>query len=80
MLYSTLHNRSLRIFVAIIGELIVAAAGRLFIVPLGLYGGGLMGLCQLVRTFLQSALGISFSTYDIAGILYFLMNYSQYIK
>lgn len=74
MLHATLQKRWFRLFVALIGELIAAAASRLFIVPLGLYGGGVMGLCQLVRTFLQSALGISFGAYDIAGILYLLVN------
>ena len=35
---------------------------------------GLLGLCQLIRTLLQTYLGLSFGTYDIAGILYFLLN------
>lgn len=74
MLYSSLHNRWLRIFTAIVGEFIVAAAGRLFLVPLGLYSSGIMGVCQLLRTLLQDALGLSLSTYDIAGILYYLVN------
>ena len=30
--------------------------------------------CQLIRTLLQTYLGLSFGTYDIAGILYFLLN------
>lgn len=74
MLYNTLHGRWLRILAAVLGELLIAITGRLFIVPLGLYGGGLMGLCQLIRTLMQMYLGISFGTYDIAGILYFLLN------
>ena len=74
MLYNTLHNRWLRIVAAVVGELIAAAALNLFIVPLNLYTGGIMGVCQLIRTFLQTHLGLSFGAYDIAGILYFLAN------
>ena len=74
MLYNTLHNRWLRIVAAVVGELIAAAALNLFIVPLNLYTGGIMGVCQLIRTFLQTQLGVTFGAYDIAGILYFLVN------
>ena len=74
MLYTTLHNRILRLVLAVLGELIAAAALNLFIVPLSLYTGGLLGFCQLVRTLLQDFLGVSFGAYDIAGVLYFLLN------
>ena len=43
MLYTTLHNRILRLVLAVLGELIAAAALNLFIVPLSLYTGGLLG-------------------------------------
>ena len=74
MLYNTLHNRWLRIVAAVVGELIAAAALNLFIVPLQLYTGGAMGVCQLIRTLLQTHMGLDFGPYDIAGILYFLVN------
>ena len=74
MLYTTMHNRVLRLVLAVLGEFIAAAALNLFIVPLSLYTGGLLGLCQLIRTLLQTYLGMNFGTYDIAGILYFLLN------
>ena len=74
MLYNTLHNRWLRIVAAVVGELIAAAALNLFIVPLHLYTGGAMGVCQLIRTLLQTHLGVALGAYDIAGILYFLAN------
>ena len=74
MLYNTLHNRWLRLVAAVVGELIAAAALNLFIVPLHLYTGGILGECQLARTLMQTYLGISFGPYDIAGILYFLSN------
>ena len=74
MFYTTLHHRWLRLAVAVLGELLCAAALNLFIVPLGLYTGGLLGLCQVIRTLLQDQLGILFGTYDIAGILYYLLN------
>jgi uncharacterized membrane-anchored protein YitT (DUF2179 family) len=74
MLYNTLHNRWFRLMAAVLGELLNAAAVGIFIVPLGLYTGGLMGLCQLIRTLLQTYANISFGVYDIAGILYFVLN------
>ncbi len=74
MLYNSLHHRGLRLVVAVIGELIAAAALNLFIVPLNLYTGGLLGVCQLARTLAQTHLGLSFGAYDVAGILYFLLN------
>ena len=74
MLYNTLHNRWLRLIAAVAGELISALALNLFIVPLNLYTGGTMGVCQLVRTLLQTYVGLDFGPYDVAGILYFITN------
>lgn len=74
MIYNTLHNRWLRLIAAVGGELICAAGVRLFIVPLGLYAGGLMGVCQLARTLMQTYLGLNLGTGDVAGVLYFLLN------
>ena len=74
MLYNTFHNRWLRLIAAVAGELIAALGINLFIVPLGLYSGGTLGVCQLIRTLMQTYLHLDFGGYDIAGILYFLSN------
>ena len=74
MLHNTLHRPRLRLVVAVLGELLMAAALNLFIVPLGLYTGGLMGVCQLLRTLAQTWLGLDFGTHDIAGVLYYIAN------
>ena len=74
MLYNTLHNRTLRLVLAVLGELITATGINLFIVPLGLYSGGTLGVCQLIRTLLQTYLHLDFGAYDIAGLLYLLTN------
>ena len=74
MFYNTLHHRWPRLAACVVGELIAAAAVNLFIVPLNLYTGGLLGVCQLLRTLAQTHLGWSFGAYDVAGILYFLLN------
>ena len=74
MLYNTLHNRTLRLALAVVGELITAAGINLCIIPLGLYSGGTLGVCQLIRTMLQTYLHLDFGTFDIAGVLYLITN------
>lgn len=58
----------------IAGVLLYAIGMNLFIVPLGLYSGGLMGFCQLIRTLLVRYFGLSFGGVDIAGIIYYMLN------
>ena len=74
MIYKSLHNPMLRLVAAVAGEFLVTLALNLFIVPLNLYTGGLMGVCQLIRTLLQDYGGVNFGGQDIAGVLYFLFN------
>lgn len=74
MLNTAMHRPRLRMLACILGELIAAFSLNYFIVPLGLYSGGSMGVCQLIRTLLQTWDDLSFGDYDIAGILYFLSN------
>jgi uncharacterized membrane-anchored protein YitT (DUF2179 family) len=74
MLYSALHNLWLRLFAALAGEALIALGVNLFIVPLGLYSGGVLGVCQLFRTLLQTYVGLDFGTFDITGVLYFIVN------
>ena len=74
MLYTAARRPELRILVCILGELIAAFSLNSFIVPLGLYAGGAMGVCQLARTLLETWGGLDFGGSDIAGGLYFLFN------
>ena len=68
-----------RSIVAVFGALLYSAGINLFVVPLGLYTGGLMGICQLMRTLITTTLGISFGKVDIAGIIYYAMNVPLFI-
>ena len=58
---------------AIVGCLIYAIGLNLFIVPNSLYSGGVLGISQLIRSFIVNVLGFSFP-FDISGIINFLLN------
>ena len=57
----------------IVLEFIYAIGMNMFIVPVGIYAGGLMGICQLIRTLLVDYFGIAVN-FDIAGLLYYVFN------
>ena len=59
----------------LVGTTLFACGVNLLIVPLGLYNGGFMGVAQLLRTGLVQGLHLDFlNQFDIAGILYYLIN------
>ena len=73
-LYTKLmHNKGLRLVGGLLGSLLMSAAINVFIVPQGLYAGGAYGLCQVIRTLLQTKLGVE-ASFDLAGVLYFFAN------
>ena len=73
-LYTKLmHNKGLRLVGGLLGSLLMSMAINVFIVPQGLYAGGAYGLCQVIRTLLQTKLGVE-ASFDLAGVLYFFMN------
>ena len=57
----------------IVYDLVYAIGLNMFIVPAGIYSGGLMGICQLIRTLLTQYAGLKVG-FDIAGVLYYLFN------
>ena len=64
---------------SIFGAFLYAAGINLFVVPANLYTGGLMGICQVIRTLLAEYLHLTFSNMDIAGIIYYLINIPIFI-
>lgn len=56
-----------------LGSVIFAIGINLFIVPIGIYNGGVVGTAQIIRTVLVSNFGLEFN-FDIAGIINFLIN------
>ena len=68
-----LHNRWSKLATAVAGAVLMAVAINLFIVPQGLYTGGLLGLCQVIRTLLVTKLGVT-ANFDIAGLIYLASN------
>ncbi len=69
-----MRNEIIRFLIGIVGVAIYCFGINYFMVPLGLYSGGFLGISQLIRTFLVSVLGINFGNFDIAGLLYYLAN------
>lgn len=58
----------------IFGALLYAVGVNLFLVPVGLYTGGLVGICQVIRTILVEYLNLPVGNIDIAGIIYYIVN------
>ncbi len=69
-----LHNRWLSIVTMLAGSLLAAWTVNTFIVPMAFYNGGLLGLCQVIRTLLDQYLGLRVSQVDLAGALYLVAN------
>ena len=67
-----------QLFKAISGIFIFCFALNIFIIPMGLYNGGVLGLSQLIRTFLVNAFEIELN-FDIAGILNYVINVPLFI-
>lgn len=67
------------LILAIAGTVIFSFGMNVFIVPLGLYSGGFVGVGQLIRTFLVSLLKLNFGNVDIAGIVYYIINIPLFI-
>lgn len=63
---------------ATLGEILFCIGMNLFIVPMGLYTGGILGISQLIRTFIINVLHIHFA-FDIAGLINFVLNIPLFI-
>ena len=63
---------------ALIGVFLFAFAVNVFIVPMGLYNGGALGISQLIRTFLIRVFHLHFN-FDFAGLLYYILNVPLFI-
>ncbi len=67
-------------FMIILGALLFSIGLNIFIVPLGLYSGGLIGIAQIIRTLLQDYLHLPIPAgVDIAGIINLFMNIPLFI-
>ena len=64
---------------SILGAFLYAAGINLFVVPAELYTGGLMGICQVIRTLLAEAFELNFQGVDIAGIIYYIFNIPVFV-
>ena len=72
-------NEGRRTLGSLLGAFVYAVGINLFVVPADLYTGGLMGLCQVVRTVLAEKFGMNFTGFDIAGIIYYVINIPIFI-
>ena len=59
---------------ALAGAVVYALGINLFIVPVSLYSGGIMGFAQVSRTVLVEYLHAPFQNFDVAGVIYYLIN------
>ena len=73
MLQKVQQNKWLRLGMGVLGGILLAISVNLFVVPQGMYSGGLYGLCQVIRTLMVEHLGLETSV-DLAGVLYLLVN------
>ena len=67
MLHKALQNKWARVLIAVFATFLYALGVNLFVVPMGLYSGGVVGLSQIIRTLLAQAVELPAGV-DIAGI------------
>lgn len=64
---------------SLFGAFLYAAGINFFVVPAHLYTGGVMGICQVIRTLLTEFLHFDFQGFDIAGVIYYIINIPIFI-
>lgn len=65
--------------VAVAGMLLFSTGINLFMVPAGLYNGGVMGISQIIRTLLVRYVHINSGNIDIAGLINLVINIPLFI-
>lgn len=68
------RNEAIRIIILLLAAFVYSIGINWFIVPSGLYTGGLLGLSQLLRSFLMNIFHLNFKSLDIAGLIYYTIN------
>ena len=68
-----------QVLITIGGMLIYAIGINNFIVPAGLYSGGVMGISQIIRTILVQYAHLNFGGTDIAGIISLILNLPLFV-
>ena len=63
-----------KFFFCMVGGVLYAVGVNMFIVPFGLYSGGIVGISQLIRTLLADYIRIDFGSKDVAGIIFYALN------
>lgn len=79
MINSAMHHRWGRLGMAVLGAFIYAIGINLFVVPLHLFTGGMVGFCQLLRSAILGILGIKSLSFDLSGIIYYILNVPLFI-
>ena len=68
-----------RTLICVAAAFVYATGVNLFIVPAGLYSGGVMGFSQVIRTLLTRFGGLDFGGFDVAGLIYYMINIPLFI-
>lgn len=68
------RSEAVRIALLLLANLIYSFSMNLFIVPAGLYTGGILGLSQLLRSFLISHVPALAGAPDISGLIFYIVN------
>lgn len=58
----------------VVGSFIYSVGLNQFILPVGLFNGGFLGIAQLIQHFMVNCFGINFGDTNSVGILYFVLN------
>ncbi len=61
------------------GTLIYAIGMNIFIIPVALYSGGVMGVCQIIRTMLIDYIHLPLNGFDISGVVYYIINIPLFV-
>lgn len=72
--YEEKKKELIKIIRCLFGATLYAASINLFIAPVNLYNGGIMGFSQLIRIFLVNFLNLPFQQFNLTGIIYYLFN------
>ncbi len=67
-----------KVLLAVAGTFFYAFGINMFITGMGLYSGGVMGICQLIRSLVDYIVP-QMSKFDISGIIYYIINIPIFI-